>query len=125
MKANAKKAAPVAAKKVAAKKAASVAVKKAALAVPPVAAKKAAPAVAPMAVKAPRAVIDRESADDSTIIGIIRAMPAECAAKKVQKLVNAVRSEGYRTSMARVERLIPDAIAAARPKNGARNGSGR
>jgi hypothetical protein len=39
-------------------------------------------------------------------------MPVECAAGKIQKLVNAIRAEGFSTSMARVERLIPEAAPA-------------
>jgi hypothetical protein len=36
------------------------------------------------------------------LFGIMRKMPAECAAGKIQKLVNAIRAEGFSISMARV-----------------------
>jgi hypothetical protein len=48
------------------------------------------------------------------LFGIMRKMPAECAAGKIEKLVNAIRAEGLSTSMARVERLIAEAAPAAK-----------
>jgi transcriptional regulator with XRE-family HTH domain len=61
-----------------------------------------------------RAHYDRAIADDDQIINILRSMPDACVEKKIQKLVDTVRAQGFRTSMARVERLIPDAMARAK-----------
>jgi hypothetical protein len=97
----------------AAKKAAAPAVKAAAkkVATPLPAAKKAA---APAAAKEPRASYDRQAADDSALLSIMRGMREACEQKKIQKLVNAIRAQGFAVSMGRAEKLIPLALAGAK-----------
>jgi hypothetical protein len=117
------KAAAPAAKKAAAKPAAKKAAapmpaaKKAALLgafTPPAAKKAAAAPAAPMAVKEARASYDRQAADDSALVAIMRTMPDACTGKKIQKLVNAIRAKGFAVSMGRAEKLIPQALAGAK-----------
>jgi hypothetical protein len=118
--------------KPAAKKAVAPAAKKA---VAPVAAKKAVAPAAPAAKKAsahyapveqqsqdkaPRAHIDRASADDSALVAIMKGMREACEQKKIQKLVNAIRAQGFAVSMGRAEKLIPLALMGA--KSAAKNG---
>ncbi|SOE92883.1 hypothetical protein SAMN05414139_05644 [Burkholderia sp. D7] len=77
----------------------------------PAAAKKAA---APAAAKEARAKYDRQAADDSALVAIMKGMREACEQKKIQKLVNAIRAQGFAVSMGRAEKLIPQALAGAK-----------
>jgi hypothetical protein len=123
-KSAAKKAAAPAVKPAAKKAAAAMpAAKKAALlgAFTPPAAKKAAAPAAPMAVKEARASFDRQAADDSALVAIMRGMREACEQKKIQKIVNAIRAQGFAVSMGRAEKLIPQALAKAAAKTGGKS----
>lgn len=109
---NAAKKAPAAAKKVAAPVVKAAAKK---VAAPMPAAKRAALLGAlPAATKEARASYDRAAADDSALVAIMKGMREACEQKKIQKIVNAIRAQGFAVSMGRAEKLIPQALAGAK-----------
>jgi hypothetical protein len=89
----------------------AIAQKNAAKKAPAAAKKAAAPAVE---AKEARASYDRAAADDSALVAIMKGMREACEQKKIQKLVNAIRAQGFSVSMGRAEKLIPQALAGAK-----------